>query len=165
MILLPANLRARLSANAEAVHRAPGFDPAPVVKFFNPLGAATWLATELDPDGDTVFGLADLGVGCPELGPFSLRELRELRLPLGLGIERDLFFSSDLPISRWAMRRAATARYSAPSSLWRAPTRRSLPTRFRRSIRTAADARRVSPHRTDPALPVRRGRRSQGAKP
>ena len=39
-------------------------DPAPVVKLFNPLGAATWLATELDEDGDVLFGLADLGFGC-----------------------------------------------------------------------------------------------------
>ena len=43
-----------------------------MVKLFNPLGAATWMATELDEDGDTLFGLADLGFGCPELGYFSL---------------------------------------------------------------------------------------------
>ena len=31
-------------------------DHRPVVKFFDPCGAATWLFTELDPeDGDTLF--------------------------------------------------------------------------------------------------------------
>ncbi|QNA82949.1 DUF2958 domain-containing protein [Sphingomonas sp. So64.6b] len=107
MHLLTPALRAALRANAET-HRAatrsgarePG--PVPVVKFFNPLGAATWLATELDDDGDTLFGLADLGFGCPELGSFSLGEIAAMRLPFGLGIERDLHFTSDAPLSRWA---------------------------------------------------------------
>jgi hypothetical protein len=57
MILLTAELRERLLANG----RRRGLDHVPVVKFFNPLGVGTWLATELDEDGDTLFGLADLG--------------------------------------------------------------------------------------------------------
>jgi hypothetical protein len=77
-------------------------DPVPRVKFFNPVGAATWLATELASDGDTLFGLADMGFGFPELGSFSLRELEAVRLPFGLGIERDLGFESRLPLSVWA---------------------------------------------------------------
>ena len=56
-------LRIRLLANGGLRH----IDPVPVVKFFNPIGAATWLATDLDEDGDTLFSLADLGFGCPEL--------------------------------------------------------------------------------------------------
>ncbi|WP_448659179.1 DUF2958 domain-containing protein [Sphingomonas sp. CJ99] len=107
MILLTPELRAVLRANAEARHaalRAGGAepDPCPVVKLFNPLGAATWLATELAEDGDTLFGLADLGFGCPELGSFSLSELARLRLPYGLGIERDLGFETRHPLSAWA---------------------------------------------------------------
>lgn len=74
----------------------------PLVKFFNPVGAATWLVSELDEDGDTLFGLADLGFGCPELGYISLQELQGLRLPFGLGIERDIHFSTDLTITEWA---------------------------------------------------------------
>ncbi|MES1973340.1 MAG: DUF2958 domain-containing protein [Pseudomonadota bacterium] len=103
MKLLTADLRAALRANA-AAHAADdwGHDPVPVVKFFNPMGAATWLATELDADGDTLFGLADLGFGCPELGYFSLSEIAALRLPLGLRIERDIGFSSTAPLSVWA---------------------------------------------------------------
>lgn len=56
-----------------------------VVKVFNPLGAATWLISELVADGDALFGLADLGFGCPELASVSLAELSSVRLPLGLG--------------------------------------------------------------------------------
>ena len=58
MILLTDELRERLLANG----RDPGADHAPVVKFFNPRGEGVWLATELDADGDTMFGLADLGI-------------------------------------------------------------------------------------------------------
>ncbi len=56
--------------------------------------------TELDADGDTLFGLADLG--CPELGSFSLEELTSIVLPFGMGIERDILFTGDFPISVWA---------------------------------------------------------------
>lgn len=96
--LLTAELRERLLANG----REPGQDHVPIVKLFNPAGPATWLVTELDPDGDILFGLADLGMGCPELGSFSLAELAALRLPFGLRIERDLFFSTDRALSVWA---------------------------------------------------------------
>ncbi len=118
MNLLPDDLRARLRANAEA-HRAAQAsaaaepDPVPVLKLFNPLSAATWLATELDADGDTLFGLADLGFGCPELGSFSLGEIIAVRLPFGLAIERDLSFSTHYPLSVWT----AFAR-RAGSILW-----------------------------------------------
>lgn len=53
MNLLTDDLRAQLLANG----RNRDADPMPVVKFFNPLGAGVWLATELDADGDTLFGL------------------------------------------------------------------------------------------------------------
>ncbi|UAK25463.1 DUF2958 domain-containing protein [Sphingomonas nostoxanthinifaciens] len=105
MILLPIELRAALRSN-DADRRVSDikgerFDPPPVVKFFNPLGAATWLATELDEDGDTLFGLTDLSFGCPELGSFSLSELRSIRLPYGLWIERDEAFATPFQLSRW----------------------------------------------------------------
>ena len=96
MILLTDDQRERLLANG----RERGADHVPVVKFFNPLGAGVWLATELDADGDTLFGLADIGY--PELGSFSLEELTSIRLPFGMGIERDILFAGDFPISVWA---------------------------------------------------------------
>jgi len=106
MMLLTPELRAALRANA-AAHIAAQQDgrgepdPLPVVKLY-PCGAATWLATELDEDGDTLFGLADLGFGCPELGYFSLSEIESVRLPGGLGIERDLYFAARFPLSAYA---------------------------------------------------------------
>tara|TARA_R110002051_G_scaffold293162_1_gene358144 strand:+ start:11651 stop:11902 length:252 start_codon:yes stop_codon:yes gene_type:complete len=56
----------------------------------------------MEADGDTLFGLADLGFGCPELGSCSLAELTSVRLPFGLGIERDILFQATLPISVYA---------------------------------------------------------------
>ena len=46
--------------------------------------------------------LADLGFGCPELGSFSLVEIASVRLPFGLGIERDLYFEGTFPLSVYA---------------------------------------------------------------
>jgi len=105
MILLTPDLRFALRAN-DISRRAcdtngARFDPPPVIKLFNPLGAATWLATELAEDDDTLFGLADLGFGCPELGYFSLSEIGAVRLPFGLFIERDLSFESAFPLTIW----------------------------------------------------------------
>jgi hypothetical protein len=96
MILLTNDLRERLIANSFDSNT----DHVPVVKFFNPLGEGVWLATELDADGDTLFGLADLGY--PELGTFSLEEMTSIHLPFGMGIERDIRFATDLPLSVWA---------------------------------------------------------------
>lgn len=96
MILLTPELREQLLANG----RQRDVDHVPVVKFFNPFGAGVWLATELDEDGDIMFGLADLGY--PELGSFSLEEMQSIRLPFGMGIERDILFAGDFPISVWA---------------------------------------------------------------
>lgn len=69
-------------------------DPLVRVKFFNPTGAGTWLATEFDGE-DTFFGWVTLGMGpgCDELGYFSLSELQEVRCAFGLGIERDMYFT------------------------------------------------------------------------
>ncbi|UIJ44878.1 DUF2958 domain-containing protein [Sphingomonas cannabina] len=108
MILLMPELREQLLANG----RQREADHIPVVKFFNPLGEGVWLATELDADGDTLFGLADLGE--PELGSFSLAEMIAVRLPLGLGIERDILFEGLYPISTWAemARRTGSIRHA-----------------------------------------------------
>ncbi|MFN8680283.1 DUF2958 domain-containing protein [Paracoccus sp. P2] len=115
MILLTPALRAQLLANG----RNRDADHVPVVKFFNPFGLGTWLATELDEDGDILFGLADLG--SPELGSFSLEELSSLRLPFGMGIERDILFTGDFPISVWAdAARATGSIHAAERILYRA---------------------------------------------
>jgi hypothetical protein len=78
-------------------------DHKPVVKIFNPCGAATWLLTESDPDEpDRLFGLCDLGMGEPELGYVLRSELESVRGRLGLGMERDLWFKADKPLSAYA---------------------------------------------------------------
>lgn len=94
MQLLTQDLRSRLIANG--LTRG---DHVPVVKFFNPCGAATWLLSELDGDGDTLFGLCDLGFGCAELGSASLSEIESVEVSFGLKIERDLHFTATHPLT------------------------------------------------------------------
>ncbi|WP_024513337.1 DUF2958 domain-containing protein [Bradyrhizobium sp. ARR65] len=80
-----------------------GTDHPPVVKLFTPDAAATWLISEVDPDDpDRLFGLCDLGLGFPELGYVSLAEITAFRGPLGMPVERDLYFVADKPISAYA---------------------------------------------------------------
>ena len=101
MQLLTESKREQLLANGTT----PEQDHAPVVKFFNPCGVGTWLFSELDPNGDTLYGLCQIDY--PELGYASLSEIAALRLPFGLRIERDLNFSAKHPLSVYA--RAARA--------------------------------------------------------
>jgi hypothetical protein len=86
-----------------AVKRTPDeIDFRPVVKLFNPCGAATWLLTEIEPDDhDIAWGLCDLGMGFPEFGTVSLSELASIRSRIGLGIEHDFHFKADKPISAY----------------------------------------------------------------
>ncbi len=68
--------------NADVAH--------PVVKFFDPFGASTWLLTELDPETGIAYGLCDLGQGFPEFGNVSLDEMCAIGR-----INRDLHFKGD----------------------------------------------------------------------
>src|SRR6185295_19997306 len=105
MDLMPDDIRARLLANGAVPQET---DHLPVVKYFDPCGSATWIITELMPaeaegvEPDILFGLCDLGFGCPELGYVSLSELRSVTGRLGLGIERDLYFKARYPLSVYA---------------------------------------------------------------
>ncbi len=65
-------------------------DPLVQVKFFTPDCSWTWFVTEFDPDERRCFGLV-IGHEA-ELGYFALEELEEVRGPMGLPIERDLYF-------------------------------------------------------------------------
>ena len=68
-------------------------DPIIIAKFFNPAGAGTWYATEYDADRRIFFGYVSIfGDHNDEWGSFSLDELREYKGPLGIGIERDMYF-------------------------------------------------------------------------
>lgn len=103
MSLIPDVLRAQLLRNGERHAAGEHRDPQPVVKLFTPDANATWLLTELDPaDPDLAFGLCDLGLGCPELGYVRLSELEAVRGPLGLNVERDLYFAADRTLAAYA---------------------------------------------------------------
>ena len=66
-----------------------GLSATAYVKFFTPDSNWTWYVTEFD--GEDIFvGLVD-GFN-KEMGYFSLKELEGIRGPLGLKIERDLYF-------------------------------------------------------------------------
>jgi len=107
MKLITAAHRQQLIRNGQATAAATLEDRSiehyPVVKLFTPDANATWLLTELDPEcPDRAFGLCDLGLGFPELGYLSLRELESVRGPLSLRVERDLHFEADRPLSAYA---------------------------------------------------------------
>ena len=76
-----------------------GFDSLVLVKYFNPVGAGTWLITEAEPqeDGDwLLFGYCH--IYCWEWGYLSLKELQDLKLPFGLTIERDFYTRKDAKV-------------------------------------------------------------------
>ncbi len=93
----------KLLANGRKSPTDPAFDPKPVIKLFNPTGAGTWLISEVDPENpDIAFGLADLGMGSPELGSISLTEIKNVRGRFGLPIERDRHFAAKMTIGEYA---------------------------------------------------------------
>jgi Protein of unknown function (DUF2958) len=71
-------------------------DPLAVVKYFTPDSNWTWYAIEFDGE-DTFYGLVH-GFE-EEFGTFSLAELETVTGPLGLHIERDLYFEAK-PVSK-----------------------------------------------------------------
>ena len=66
-----------------------GMEALAQVKFFTPDSSWTWYASEFDGE-DIFFGLVS-GFEV-ELGYFSLSELESIEGPVGLPIERDLYF-------------------------------------------------------------------------
>ena len=90
MKLLTKEIRKKLPALYSQEHL--GSKAVAVVKFFTPSSSWTWWATEgSEQDGDFIFfGLVEGHER--ELGYFSLSELEKVRGPLGLKIERDLYW-------------------------------------------------------------------------
>ncbi|MCH8149560.1 MAG: DUF2958 domain-containing protein [Planctomycetes bacterium] len=85
--LMPAELAAEIPALYATQNDD---DPIARVKFFTPDSNWTWYVAELDPEDRLCFGLVDGHER--EFGYFSLDELEEVRGPLGLKIERDLYW-------------------------------------------------------------------------
>ena len=62
-----------------------------VAKFFDPMGSWTWYLMNIsDETGDYAWGIVKGHE--VETGSFSVSELQQIRLPFGLGIERDMYF-------------------------------------------------------------------------
>jgi Protein of unknown function (DUF2958) len=103
MKLVTDEQRTTMLANRKLYDTDPDFDPVPVVKIFSPIGAATWLLCSLDGgDPDIAEGLCDLGFGCPEIGFVRISELESCVLPLGLRLERDLYFKPSKTLREYA---------------------------------------------------------------
>lgn len=102
--LIPDELLAKLIENGRTSEERGGFDPFPVAKLFTPDAAAAWLLTEAYPEGPDVrlFGLCDLGMGCPELGYLMLSEIEDVRGKFGLPVERDHYFKAEHRLSTYA---------------------------------------------------------------
>lgn len=83
----------------------------PLVRLFQPDGPGVWLIGEIDPaDPDLAYGLADIGVGAPELGTFSLDEIATLRGALNLAVERDAGFAPGVDLATLARSGSAAGR-------------------------------------------------------
>lgn len=89
MELLPEEVQAKLPPLYSQEEK--GMDAVAQVKYFTPDSNWTWWATEYDPATKTFFGLVEGFEREP--GYFSLEELEITRGPLGLPIERDLYWT------------------------------------------------------------------------
>lgn len=86
-VLMPAALIEQIPAPYETERHS---CPVAQVKWFTPDADWTWYVVEYDPKDRTAFGLvAGFEI---ELGYFSLDEIEAIRGPLGLRVERDLYF-------------------------------------------------------------------------
>jgi hypothetical protein len=88
MKLLTKDILKKLPAQGSTIGQ--GKDAIAQVKFFTPDSNWTWYAVEYNPDAKMFFGLVD-GFE-KELGYFGLEELEQIRGPMGLNLERDLYF-------------------------------------------------------------------------
>jgi hypothetical protein len=100
--LVTAEQRAQLLAVGEMRAAGQDVDPLPVVRLFTPDAHAIWLLAALDPvDGDTAWGLIDLGIGMPALGTVKLSDLAGIVGPQQRRIQRDLYFRAARPLSAY----------------------------------------------------------------
>ncbi|MEQ6438310.1 DUF2958 domain-containing protein [Comamonas sp. w2-DMI] len=94
--------RAQLLANGQSRAAGLAIDPLPVVRLFTPDAHATWLLASLDPaDGDTAWGVMDVGIGMPELGQIKLSDLASIVGPRKQPVMRDRYFKAVRPLSEY----------------------------------------------------------------
>ena len=107
MKLITREIELNLKKNAAL----PEEERRPVLKLFGG-GACTWLISE--KEGDILFGLCDLGLGCAELGYVSLSELEGLKFPpFGLAVERDTIFEAEKTLTEYAQEASKLGRIAA----------------------------------------------------
>ncbi|KPG01330.1 hypothetical protein IP86_04705 [Rhodopseudomonas sp. AAP120] len=101
-LLITEDDRARLLAHGEARAAGRVFDPMPVVRLFTPDAHLIWLLAALDPaDGDTAWGLIDLGIGMPAQGTVKLSDLAGIVGPLKQPVMRDRYFQPARALSEY----------------------------------------------------------------
>ncbi|MEE1918040.1 DUF2958 domain-containing protein [Pseudomonas asiatica] len=101
-LLITEDDRARLLAHGEARAAGRAIDPVPVVRLFTPDAHVIWLLAALDPaDGDTAWGLIDLGLGMPAQGTVKLSDLAGIVGPLKRPVLRDLYFRPTRTLSEY----------------------------------------------------------------
>jgi hypothetical protein len=88
MHLVTKDVASKLPKLYETEHE-PLEDKIARMKFFHPASNWTWYAIEFDGE-DLFWGLVSGHE--KEFGYFSLQELGKVTVPLGVGIERDIFF-------------------------------------------------------------------------
>ncbi|MBH1449356.1 DUF2958 domain-containing protein [Stenotrophomonas maltophilia] len=99
---LAADERARLLAHGAARAAGQHIDPLPVVRLFTPDAHATWSLVSPDPaDGDTAYGLIDLGIGMPALGTIRLSDLADIVGPRKMRVRRNRYFRATRPLSEY----------------------------------------------------------------
>ncbi|WP_186116284.1 DUF2958 domain-containing protein [Burkholderia gladioli] len=102
--LVTAEQLAQLLAVGAARAAGQSIDPLPAVRLFTPDAHATWLLAAIDPaDGDTAWGLIDLGIGMPALGTVRLSDLAGIVGPLQRPVLRDLYFHAVRPLSEYVV--------------------------------------------------------------
>ena len=92
MKLMTKEIEEKLSSTPIGSTDGKGFDADVVVKYFNPMGAGTWIITEGEKqeNGDwLLYGYCHILEW--EWGYVMLSELENLKLPFGMTIERDLY--------------------------------------------------------------------------
>src|SRR3546814_7768459 len=100
--LITAEQRVQLLAVGEARAAGQSIDPLPAVRLFTPDAHVTWLLAALDPaDGDTAWGLIDLGIGLPALGTVKLSDLASFVGPRQQPVMRDRYFLAERPLSEY----------------------------------------------------------------
>ena len=100
--LITEDERQRLLAHGQARADGQAGDPLPVVRLFTPDAHLTWRLASLDPaDGDTAYGLIDLGLGMPELGTVKLSDLASIVGPRQQPVMWDRYFQAVRPLSEY----------------------------------------------------------------